>query len=109
MGQGIYSTLAMLVAEELDLGPDKIKASQAPVRAIFANTVMLLDGLPVKPRDHGPMTRSQQAQHGRWIKSSELSGLWRPVDRHRQGILIQRFVNMQQLPMPSRFLPMRRC
>jgi isoquinoline 1-oxidoreductase subunit beta len=55
MGQGIYSTLAMLVAEELDLSPDKIKASQAPVQAVYANTVMLLDGLPFKPHDQGPI------------------------------------------------------
>jgi isoquinoline 1-oxidoreductase subunit beta len=53
MGQGIYSTLAMLAAEELDLDPSKIKAIQAPVQAVYANTVMLLDGLPFKPHDHG--------------------------------------------------------
>jgi isoquinoline 1-oxidoreductase subunit beta len=55
MGQGIYSTLAMLVAEELDLDPNKIKVMQAPVQAVYANTVMLLDGLPFKPHDQGPI------------------------------------------------------
>ncbi len=55
MGQGIYSTLAMLAAEELDLDPSKVKAMQAPVQAVYANTVMLLDGLPFKPHDQGPI------------------------------------------------------
>jgi isoquinoline 1-oxidoreductase subunit beta len=55
MGQGIYSTLAMLAAEELDLEPNKVKAMQAPVQAVYANTVMLLDGLPFKPHDQGPI------------------------------------------------------
>jgi isoquinoline 1-oxidoreductase subunit beta len=55
MGQGIYSALAMLVAEELDLEPSQVRAIQAPLQAVYANTVMLLDGLPFKPHDHGPL------------------------------------------------------
>jgi isoquinoline 1-oxidoreductase subunit beta len=55
MGQGIYSTFAMLAAEELDLDPSNVKAMQAPVQAVYANTVMLLDGLPFKPHDKGPI------------------------------------------------------
>jgi isoquinoline 1-oxidoreductase subunit beta len=55
MGQGIYSTFAMLVAEELDADPTKVKVMQAPIQAVYANTVMLLDGLPFKPHDQGPI------------------------------------------------------
>ena len=55
MGQGIYSAMAMLVAEELDLNPDRVRTIQAPVHAIYANPTMMLDGLPFKPDDHGPV------------------------------------------------------
>jgi isoquinoline 1-oxidoreductase subunit beta len=55
MGQGIYSMVAMLVAEELDLDPSKVTAMQAPIQAVYANTLMLLDGLPFKPHDKGPI------------------------------------------------------
>jgi isoquinoline 1-oxidoreductase subunit beta len=43
MGQGIMSTLAMLVAEELDCDLNKLTASQSPVHAVYANPLVLLD------------------------------------------------------------------
>ncbi len=53
MGQGIMSTIAMLVAEELNLLPSQVRAIQAPIHGVFANPIMLLDGLPFSPADHG--------------------------------------------------------
>ena len=57
MGQGIASTIAMLAAEELDLLPSQVQASDAPIHGVYANVTMLLDGLPFAPSDQG-LTRT---------------------------------------------------
>jgi isoquinoline 1-oxidoreductase subunit beta len=46
MGQGIYTMLAMLVAEELDADWNKVKPEQAPVNPVYGNITMLADGAP---------------------------------------------------------------
>jgi isoquinoline 1-oxidoreductase subunit beta len=53
MGQGIYTSLALLVAEELDADWSKVRAEQAPIDPVYGNYVMLGDGLPVDPEDAG--------------------------------------------------------
>ncbi len=46
MGQGIYTMLAMFVAEELDLDWKKVEPIQAPINPVFGNMTMLVDGAP---------------------------------------------------------------
>jgi isoquinoline 1-oxidoreductase subunit beta len=46
MGQGIYTMLAMLVAEELDADWSKIAVVQAPISPVYGNMTMLVDGSP---------------------------------------------------------------
>lgn len=55
MGQGIYGLAALLAAEGLKLPPDVVRAVPAPIAARYSNPVMLLDGLPLDPDDHGPL------------------------------------------------------
>lgn len=51
MGQGAHSALAMLVAEELDADWARVRVEQAPVDAIYSNTAVLLNMLPVLSDD----------------------------------------------------------
>jgi hypothetical protein len=52
---------------------------QAPVQAVYANTVMLLDGLPFKPHDQGPI-----ASGAKWTMDKVLKavGIMRRVGQH---------------------------
>jgi len=62
MGQGVYTSLPMLVAEEMDADWGKVRAEQAPVDKIYGNYVILGDGLPVDPEDHGTVATTV-----RWV------------------------------------------
>jgi isoquinoline 1-oxidoreductase subunit beta len=56
MGQGIYTMLAMLVAEELDADWSKISVVQAPINPVYGNMTMLVDGSPPAMRSMVLMT-----------------------------------------------------
>lgn len=60
MGQGVMTSLAMLVAEELDLPLSQIALAQAPLRRIYGDITMLADGLPFHPEDNGVLKRGAQ-------------------------------------------------
>lgn len=47
MGQGIYALAALLAAEGLKVAPEAVRAVPAPVEPLYANPVLLLDGLPI--------------------------------------------------------------
>jgi len=53
MGQGIYTALPMLVAEELDVPLEAIRLVQAPADKIYGNIAVFQDGLPFHPDDEG--------------------------------------------------------
>ena len=61
MGQGVYTALSMLVAEELDVPWPQVKCIQAPVDKIYGNVVMLAVSTPFDPEDHGIV-----AEGARW-------------------------------------------
>lgn len=57
MGQGVYTSLAMLVADELDAAWAQVSAEQAPVADIYANAALLLNVVPFAQDDDGFMAR----------------------------------------------------
>jgi isoquinoline 1-oxidoreductase beta subunit len=53
MGQGVYTGLAQLVADELDADWSRVRVEQAPVDKVYANTALLLNALPFEAEDDG--------------------------------------------------------
>lgn len=62
MGQGVYTALPMLVAEELDVALAQVNIEQAPLDKIYGNVAMLPDGLPFHVDDQGSLKHS-----ARWL------------------------------------------
>lgn len=52
MGQGVHTTLAALVAEEMDLPMDQIKVHHGPASAAYFNGAVMEEGVPFAPTDH---------------------------------------------------------
>lgn len=52
MGQGVYTALAMLVAEEMDANFSEVVVEQAPIADVYANIAMLKDALPFSDKHH---------------------------------------------------------
>ncbi len=51
MGQGIHTTLAALVAEELDLDWDQVRVMHGPPGQAYYNGALLREGVPFAPTD----------------------------------------------------------
>lgn len=52
MGQGVHTTLAAMVAEELDVELDAINVEHGPASKAYYNTVLLEEGIPVASIDY---------------------------------------------------------
>ncbi len=57
MGQGIHTALAMLVAEELGCDWDRVRIAHSPVDAIYGNVAVIVESLPLRPEEQGPLAR----------------------------------------------------
>jgi len=51
MGQGVHTTLAALVAEEMDLPWDQVRVMHGPASAAYHNAGILEEGVPFAPTD----------------------------------------------------------
>jgi isoquinoline 1-oxidoreductase beta subunit len=74
MGQGVTTTLAALVAEELDVGLDAIKIEHGPASYAYYNAEMLADGGPFAFYNEGFAAESVRATFGAAGKLLGLQG-----------------------------------
>jgi isoquinoline 1-oxidoreductase beta subunit len=71
MGQGIHSTLAALVAEEMDLAWEEVRVTHGPPAAAYYNGAILEDGVPFAPTDTGWL--AETARHAMAIPAKFLA------------------------------------
>ncbi|HEU6454118.1 MAG TPA: molybdopterin cofactor-binding domain-containing protein, partial [Roseateles sp.] len=64
MGQGVQTTLAALVAEELDLPWDGLRIEHGPPAAAYYNAAGLTEGVPFSPLDHGTAAEMMRGTMG---------------------------------------------
>jgi isoquinoline 1-oxidoreductase beta subunit len=67
MGQGVHTALALLVAEEMDVAPERVKPVQAPHDAIYGNVAMFVGSLPLHPSNTEPGHETTGARLGHWM------------------------------------------
>ena len=60
MGQGVFTGLGMLLAEELDARWDQVRFEQSPNDNIYNNLAGVADGLPFHPDNQGMVKSSAQ-------------------------------------------------
>jgi isoquinoline 1-oxidoreductase beta subunit len=69
MGQGVHTSLAMLVAEELDVPLSRVSLVQAGSDAIYGNVAMLVSSLPFHPTEigEGDKQAATKVRLGQWL------------------------------------------
>lgn len=88
MGQGVMTSLPMLVAEEMDVDFADVDFEQAPIAQVYGNATMIGEGVPLRPDDESwiaEFTRHTQFQAGRVLGlqgtggSSSVRDAWEPM------------------------------
>lgn len=88
MGQGIHTTLAMLLADELDADWSQVRTEMSPQLAIYNNIATVVDGLPFHPDDDGLIRRTAAWMTAKVMRegglmltggSSSTKDLWLPM------------------------------
>ncbi len=88
MGQGVMTSLAMLLADEMEADWSTVRTAMAPIDAIYNSIAPVVDGLPFHPDDHGAikrlagwMTAKAMREIGVMMTggSSSIRDLWLPM------------------------------
>lgn len=74
MGQGVSTTLAAMVAEELDVGLDRIKVEHGPASFAYYNAEMIAEGGPFAFFDESMMAEATRTAMGTLSKVLGLQG-----------------------------------
>jgi isoquinoline 1-oxidoreductase beta subunit len=74
MGQGIHTTLAALVAEELDVVWDSIRVEHGAPGAAYYNRALLQEGVPFSGLDHSRMAEGMRGTMGVLAKFMGIQG-----------------------------------
>ena len=110
MGQGAYTGLAMLLAEELDARWDQVRIEQAPIDNIYNNQAVAADGLPFHPDNQGSLKKAAQHLTGKTMRefglmmtggSSSIKDLWLPMRQagaSARAMLVSAAASQWQLP-----------
>ena len=67
MGQGVYTALAMLVAEELDVPLARVRLEQAGPHAVYGNVSMFVGSLPFHPLNTEEGHKTTTVKVGEWL------------------------------------------
>ena len=67
MGQGVYTALPMLAAEELDVPLAHVRIEQAGFDSIYGNVAMLEESLPFHPNELAPDAQPLKVRAARWM------------------------------------------
>jgi isoquinoline 1-oxidoreductase beta subunit len=88
MGQGIHTTLSMLLADELDADWASVRTEPAPINAIYNNAPAITASLPFRPDDHGVVHRTTDWLVRKFVReagemftggSTSVADLWLPM------------------------------
>ena len=60
MGQGVHTTLAAMVAEELDVDLDAVEVEHGPASYAYYNEAALEEAVPFQPTDHSTMAETMR-------------------------------------------------
>jgi isoquinoline 1-oxidoreductase beta subunit len=73
MGQGVHTSLAMLLADEMEADWAQIRFEQSGDDPIYNNLAAVVDSLPFQPDDHGVVKRASRHVVGKLLR--EIPGL----------------------------------
>lgn len=110
MGQGVYTGLAMMLADELDARWDQIKFETSGFDHIYNNQSVAADGLPFHPDDQGRLKQFAQWMTYKTMRevglnatggSSSMKDLWLPMRQagaSARAMLVSAAAQQWQLP-----------
>ncbi len=110
MGQGVYTALSMVLADELDASRDQVRTEQAPIDRIYNNQAVAVDGLPFHPDSQTSLKHVAQHLTAKTMReiglmmtggSSSINDLWLPMRQagaSARAMLVEAAASQWQVP-----------